>query len=133
VCIPDLKRTDKVYLRKFDAAHVDIPFDLQAKKKGLNVLDLPEIPVIHNPTICTTTTFVEKNKELTINFLKALIEAMHFFKTKKEETVDIIYENLRQWRKQSVCYAATTRLLKKTHMLRCAQSPRSRNARTPLR
>ncbi|MCH6546683.1 MAG: ABC transporter substrate-binding protein [Deltaproteobacteria bacterium] len=80
---------------KFDAAHVDIPFDLQAKKKGLNALDLPEVPVIHNTTICTTTTFAENNKELTINFLKALIETIHFFKTKKEETVDIIYENLR--------------------------------------
>ena len=34
------------------------------------------------------------NEELTINYLKALIEAIHFFKTKKTETVDIIQQNL---------------------------------------
>lgn len=77
-----------------DAAHVDIPYDLQAKKRGLNALALPDVPVIHNTTICTTTTFVDKNEELTINYLKALIEAIHFFKTKKTETVDIIQQNL---------------------------------------
>ena len=77
-----------------DAAHVDIPFDLQAKKKGMTALELPQVPVIHNTTICTTTTFVEKNEELTVNFLKALIETIHFFKTNKKETVDIIHRNL---------------------------------------
>jgi hypothetical protein len=77
-----------------DAAHVDIPFDLQARKMGMNALELPQVPVIHNTTICTTTSFVERNEELAVNFLKALIEAIHYFKTKKKETVDIIQRNL---------------------------------------
>lgn len=77
-----------------DAAHVDIPFDFQARKKGLRPLDLPEVPVIHNTTICTTRRFTEENEALVVAYLKALVEAVHYFKTKKAETVEILDRNL---------------------------------------
>jgi ABC-type nitrate/sulfonate/bicarbonate transport system substrate-binding protein len=43
---------DMVARGEVDAADVDIPFDLIAKKQGLSVLQLPDRPVIHNTTIC---------------------------------------------------------------------------------
>jgi ABC-type nitrate/sulfonate/bicarbonate transport system substrate-binding protein len=77
-----------------DAANVDIPFDLQAKKRGLTAIKLPSVPVIHNTTICAVTDYVWKNEEKTIAFLKGLIDAIHFFKTEKQKVCDIISRNL---------------------------------------
>jgi len=79
---------------EMDAANVDIPFDLQAKKKGLQVITLPSVPVIHNTTVCATTDFVWKNEEKVRAFLKALIETIHFFKTEKQKVCEIISREL---------------------------------------
>ena len=67
-----------------------MPFDLQAKKRGLNAIELPALPVIHNTTICANMDFVRENEEIVVTFLKALIEAVHFFKTEKEKSCAII-------------------------------------------
>jgi NMT1/THI5 like len=77
-----------------DAANVDIPFDLQAKKRGFNAIELPALPVIHNTTICASKDFVHKNEETVVNFLKALIEGIHFFKSQKQKSCAIIAREL---------------------------------------
>lgn len=77
-----------------DAASVDIPFDLQAKKLGLNQLSLPPVPVIHNTTICASTDFVRNNEETVLAFLRALIEAIQFFKTEKQKVCEILSREL---------------------------------------
>jgi NMT1/THI5 like len=77
-----------------DAADVDIPFDLIAKKKGLNVLELPDRPVIHNTTICASMDFVRRNEDRVIAFLKALLEAIHFFKTERQKVCEILSREL---------------------------------------
>ena len=81
---------DRIRRNDVDAANVDMPFDLQAKKRGLNAIELPALPVIHNTTICANMDFVRENEELVVTFLKALIEAVHFFKTEKEKSCAII-------------------------------------------
>jgi ABC-type nitrate/sulfonate/bicarbonate transport system substrate-binding protein len=81
---------DRICRKDVDAANVDIPFDLQAKKRGLNAIELPALPVIHNTTICANMDFVHENEETTVVFLKALIEAVHFFKTEKQRSCAII-------------------------------------------
>jgi hypothetical protein len=81
---------DRVRRGEVDAANVDIPFDLQAKKRGLGALELPSLPVIHNTTICASTDFVRANEETVVTFLKALIEAVHFFKTEKQKSCAIL-------------------------------------------
>lgn len=85
---------ERVARGEVDAANVDIPFDLQAKKRGLNVIKLPSVPVIHNTTICASTEFVRKNEEKVIAFLKALIETIHFFKTEKQKVCEILSREL---------------------------------------
>jgi hypothetical protein len=77
-----------------DAADVDIPFDLIAKKRGLNVLELSDRPVIHNTTICASMNFVRRNEDLVIAFLKALLEAIHFFKTERQKVCAILSREL---------------------------------------
>ena len=81
---------DRIRRGDVDAANVDMPFDLQAKKRGLNAIELPALPVIHNTTICANMDFVRENEEIVVTFLKALIEAVHFFKTEKEKSCAII-------------------------------------------
>jgi hypothetical protein len=77
-----------------DAAQVDIPFDLVGRKRGFNVLRVPERPVIHNTTICTSMEFVRRNEEKTLAFLKALLEAVWFFKNRPEAVREILTREL---------------------------------------
>jgi hypothetical protein len=79
---------------ELDAANIDIPFDLQAKKRGLNTIELPAVPVIHNTTICASSDFVRRNEETVDAFLKALIETIHFFKTEKQKVCEILSREL---------------------------------------
>ncbi len=81
---------DRICRNDVDAANVDVPFDLQAKKRGLSAIELPALPVIHNTTICANMDFVRENEEIVVTFLQALIEAVHFFKTEKEKSCAII-------------------------------------------
>jgi ABC-type nitrate/sulfonate/bicarbonate transport system substrate-binding protein len=85
---------DMVARGEIDAANVDIPFDLQARKKGLRSIELPEIPVIHNTTIAASTDFVRRNEATTLSFLRALVRAIHFFKTEKEKVCEILTREL---------------------------------------
>jgi hypothetical protein len=81
---------DRVRRGDVDAANVDIPFDFQAKKRGLGAIELPSLPVIHNTTICASTDFVRANEETVVMYLKALIEAVHFFKSEKQKSCAIL-------------------------------------------
>lgn len=85
---------DDVVAGKAAAALVDMPFDLYAENKGLKIIALPERPVIHNTTILTTTDYIRENRDNVIAFLKALIDAIHFFKTNPDEVADILQKNL---------------------------------------
>jgi len=76
------------------AALVDMPFDLYGQKKGLHIVALPDRPVIHNTTLLTTTDYIKANDGTVTSFLKGFIEAIHFFKTRSAETVQILKKNL---------------------------------------
>jgi ABC-type nitrate/sulfonate/bicarbonate transport system substrate-binding protein len=85
---------EKVISGEAAAALVDMPFDLYSTKKGLRILQLPDRPVIHNTTILCTTDYIKQNEETVVNFLKALVEAIHFFKTRPKDVVRILRESL---------------------------------------
>ncbi|HEY6364907.1 MAG TPA: ABC transporter substrate-binding protein [Candidatus Binatia bacterium] len=85
---------ERVRRQEVDAANVDIPFDLQAKKRGLNAIELPALPVIHNTTICASMDFVRENEETVVAFLKALIESVHFFRSEKQKSCAILAREL---------------------------------------
>ncbi len=77
-----------------DAANVDIPFDKQAEKRGLHRLELPSLPVIHNTTVCANREWVSRNEETTVAFLRSMIDAIHFFKTRKDRVCEILEREL---------------------------------------
>jgi hypothetical protein len=85
---------DQVALGAASAALVDMPFDLYGKNSGLKIIDLPDRPVIHNTTILTTTDYIRENRDNVIEFLKALIETIHFFKSQPVKVVSILKNNL---------------------------------------
>jgi ABC-type nitrate/sulfonate/bicarbonate transport system substrate-binding protein len=70
------------------------PFDEIAQKDGLRILDIPEYPQIHNVTINAIRDTLEAKPEVTLAFLRAYCEAIHFFKTQKQKTVEILWEAL---------------------------------------
>lgn len=75
---------------KIDAAFVHPPFDLVALDRGLNVLPLPRIAMIWGITVTTTLPTVAEKTEATEALLKALALGVHFFKTRREETLEIL-------------------------------------------
>jgi hypothetical protein len=72
------------------AAQVDAPFDLQGEKQGMHRLDVPSVPVIHNVTVNANREWVAENEETTSAFLRSMVDAIHFFKTEKQKTCEII-------------------------------------------
>src|SRR5262249_20319346 len=85
---------DRVAAGEASAALVDMPFDLYRKNFGLKIIDFPNRPVIHNTTILTTTDYIHEHRENVIEFLKALIATIHFFKTEPEQVAGILQRNL---------------------------------------
>ena len=85
---------DRVVAGDASAALVDMPFDLYGKNSGLKIIELPDRPVIHNTTILSTTDYIRENRENVIDFLKALIETIHFFKTNPAKVAAILQQNL---------------------------------------
>jgi hypothetical protein len=89
-----MRAVESVLAGKAAAAAVDVPFDRYGKTRGLTVLDLPEIPVIHNTTICANREWVKQNEELTHAYLRSMVEAIHFFKTNPAAVREILAREL---------------------------------------
>jgi ABC-type nitrate/sulfonate/bicarbonate transport system substrate-binding protein len=76
--------------REFDAAFVATPQGEFAKAAGLKVIDIEALPMIWHTTVSSSMSFVQKHPDIVERLLKGLIEGIHFFKTKPEETIDIL-------------------------------------------
>ena len=85
-----LDRVRKVIAGEQDATFVGFLDHVRAKAQGANVVEVPTMPMISGVTITTTTTFVSRHAEEAQNLLLALIDAIHFFKTRRQETMAII-------------------------------------------
>jgi ABC-type nitrate/sulfonate/bicarbonate transport system substrate-binding protein len=75
---------------KVDAALLMAPSHLFAADAGLKVIDIEPLPMIWYTTISSSLPFVEKNPDIVERFLKGIIEGIHFFKTEREKSIDII-------------------------------------------
>jgi ABC-type nitrate/sulfonate/bicarbonate transport system substrate-binding protein len=73
-----------------DAALLLPPADLFAADAGLKLIDVEPLPMIWFTTISSSLPFVEKHPDLVERFLKGLVEGVHFFKTEREKSIDII-------------------------------------------
>jgi ABC-type nitrate/sulfonate/bicarbonate transport system substrate-binding protein len=87
-------RMESVLEGKAEAALVKPPDDLKAKRMGLNVLDTPKVETIYGVTMLSVSPFVEENEALITRVLKVLVDGIHYFKTKREETLLILEEHV---------------------------------------
>ena len=73
-----------------DAAFVTPPADLQSKKAGLKVIDVPFLPMVWFTTVSSGLPFVEKHPEIIDRFLRGICEGIAYFKTHRKESIKII-------------------------------------------
>ena len=74
-------------------ALVDPPFDLRAERQGMRRLEIASLPVIHNATMCVNRERAREDEQTTLAFLRSMVDAIHFFKTKPSETLAILEEH----------------------------------------
>jgi ABC-type nitrate/sulfonate/bicarbonate transport system substrate-binding protein len=84
------ERAKAVMDGKYDATFVRAVERHRALKLGAKIIDLAPMPMIEGVTLTTTTTYVSQHEEECRSLVKALIDGIHFFKTKKADTVAII-------------------------------------------
>lgn len=77
----------------YDATFVTIPHDSRAKAAGLGVITGRAIPMIRGVTLTTTMSFVKSHPEEIRLLNKGLVDAIHFFLTHKQETLEILKEH----------------------------------------
>ena len=75
---------------KIDAALLMPPAQLFAAEAGLKVIDIEPMPMIWFTTVSSGLGFVEKHPDIVDRFIKGLIEGIHFFKTEREKSIEII-------------------------------------------
>lgn len=85
-----LDRVREVMEGKYDATFIRAVDRLQANKLGARMTDVPPMAMIEGVTLTTTTTYVKSHEEETRSLILALIDAIHFFKTRREETLALI-------------------------------------------
>jgi len=94
--------------RQIDAAFLSPPNYLLAEQAGLKTIDIEPLPMIWFTTISSSLGFVEKHPDIVDRFLKGVIEGIHFFKTRPEESIKIIQEHYTLEGKLSHEHAAAT-------------------------
>lgn len=91
--------------RQADAAFLTAPASMLAQEHGLKAIDVPPQPMIWFTTVSSSLGFVEKNPEIVERFLKGMIEGIHFFKTQREKSIDIIEKRYNREGKMSKAHA----------------------------
>ena len=76
---------------RIDATVQSYPEIYQAKKLGMNILaDIGDFGSYTNTSLIVTRSFLQQNRALTKNMIKAVIEAIHYIKTNKPETLRVL-------------------------------------------
>jgi NitT/TauT family transport system substrate-binding protein len=89
------ERWKKVVAGEYDATFVTIPHDSRAAQAGAHVIAGSAIPMIRGVTLTTTMTFVREHAEDIRLLTRGFVDAIHFFITKPEETLEILSEHAR--------------------------------------
>ena len=86
------------------------------EQAGLHVLPLDQLPMINGPTLTSTLTTLQKKSGLAERLVKAQVMGIHFARTRRGETEDIL-EGLRQRvpEAKNVSYRSVAKLLPKPY------------------
>ena len=94
--------------KKIDAAFLTYPACLFAEDAGLKVIDLEPQPMIWFTTVSSSLTFVEKHPDIVDRFLKGIIEGIHFLKTEREKSINIMHKRYVRDGQMSLAQATVT-------------------------
>jgi ABC-type nitrate/sulfonate/bicarbonate transport system substrate-binding protein len=81
---------------KVDAAFVNPPGDIFARRAGLKVIDVEFLPMVWFTTVSTCLNFVEKHPDIVDKFLKGFCEGIAYFKTHRAESIKIIKDKYKE-------------------------------------
>ena len=91
-----VERIRAVMAGAFDGTFMGPVDQRRALDLGANVIDVGTIPMIEGPTVTTTTKYVKENPEAVNALMHALVDAIHFFKTNRKGTIEIINRTSRE-------------------------------------
>ena len=90
---PAEERWNRVLSGEFAGTFVTLPHDTRAERAGTHLIRVHAMPMIRGVTLTTTMSFV-KNHEAKIRLLiRGFVDAIHFFITRKQETLEILKEH----------------------------------------
>lgn len=75
---------------KYDATFIRAVDRLRAFKFGAKIVEVPPMAMIEGVTLTTTTKYVSQHEHECRALIMALIDGVHFFKTRKAETLKIL-------------------------------------------
>lgn len=75
---------------KAEACYISPERGATAEAAGLRVFRLKPMPMVHSITYTTTTERLEQHDGLEDRLMKVLVDATHFLKTRKEETLEML-------------------------------------------
>lgn len=90
-----MERVRQVATGEYDATFIGAIDALRAKAIGARVIDVPSFPMIEGVTLTTTTRYVNSHPEEIDALLRALVDAIHYFKTERQGTLEILNKNCR--------------------------------------
>jgi NitT/TauT family transport system substrate-binding protein len=89
-------RMTALMLGQIDATILSYPDIHIARKRGMNVIaDMEDFSAYPNTSLLVTRSFVEKQRPLAKNLLRAHIEAIHYVRTNKEGSLKVLRKYLR--------------------------------------
>jgi ABC-type nitrate/sulfonate/bicarbonate transport system substrate-binding protein len=87
------ERWKRVMASDFDGTFVTIPHDSRAAKAGARVITVRAIPMVRGVTLTTTMSFVKDHPTEVRSLTKGFVDAIHFFLTHRQETLEILKEH----------------------------------------
>lgn len=87
------ERWKKVLAGEYAGTFVTIPHDTRAAQAGAHVIIGRAIPMIRGVTLTTTTTYVKNHQDEIRLLTKGFVDAIHFFLTRRQETLEILGEH----------------------------------------
>jgi ABC-type nitrate/sulfonate/bicarbonate transport system substrate-binding protein len=87
------ERWKRVVNGEFAGTFVTLPHDARAAKAGAHVITVRPIPMVRGVTVTTTMSFVKNHPDEIRLLTKGFVDAIHFFLTRRQATLEILKEH----------------------------------------
>jgi ABC-type nitrate/sulfonate/bicarbonate transport system substrate-binding protein len=88
------ERWQRVVNGEFAGTFVTLPHHARAARAGAHVITVGPMPMVRGVTLTTTMSFVKNHPEDIRLLTKGFVDAIHFFLTRKQETLEILKEHV---------------------------------------